>query len=405
MTPEQQLQVLTHGAVDVVNEEELLAKLRLGRPLRIKYGADPSAPDLHLGHSVPLRRLRKFQELGHQIVFIIGDFTGRIGDPSGRSKTRPMLTEEQIQANAATYAAQVGRILDVSRCEIHYNSDWFSKKSAADLLALASHYTIARMLERDDFDLRFKSGVAISLLEMMYPLVQAYDSAEVRADVEIGGTDQLFNFLVGRDIMRAFQQEPQIVLTWPLLVGLDGVEKMSKSLGNYVGISEPPGEIFGKLMSIPDAAMPSYYRLLLDYDEAQVAELQTDLASGALHPREAKAHLAEAITAEYCGAEAGVQARAEFDQVFSRRETPTTPAMMDVWSIPKSKAEGISVVELIRLVGFAPSNSEARRLVRQKAVRLNGVVIDDENAILTLKTQDVLHVGKRRFAGIMVVED
>jgi len=399
MTPEQQLEYLSQGAVDVVNPEELLARLREGRPLRIKYGADPSAPDLHLGHSVPLRRLRRFQDLGHTIVFIIGDFTGRIGDPSGRSKTRPLLTEEQIRANAQTYAEQVGRLLDVSRCEIHYNSEWFAPMSAADLLVLASHYTIARMLERDDFHLRMLRGIPISMLETLYPLVQAYDSVAVRADVEIGGTDQLFNFLVGRDIMRAYGLEPQVVMTWPLLVGLDGEEKMSKSLGNYVGITEPPGEMFGKLMSIPDALMPQYYRLLLDYTEEQAADLRAQLAAGDLHPREAKARLAEAITAQYHGPEAAAGARAEFDRVFSQGRLPSE--MPELPLTPEDLSnDGIWIVALITRAGFAPSNSEARRLVRQGAVTLDGTAIRDENARVRPQTGQVLQVGKRRFARI-----
>ncbi len=399
MVPEEQLHILTQGAVDVVDEKELLAKLRQDRPLRIKYGADPSAPDLHLGHSVPLRRLRKFQDLGHQIVFIIGDFTGRIGDPSGRSKTRPILSEEQIKANAQTYAEQVGRILDVSRAEIHYNSEWFGPMLASDLLALASHYTIARILERDDFHRRIIGGIPISMLETMYPLVQAYDSAAIRADVEIGGTDQTFNFLVGRDIMRAYGQEPQVVMTWPLLVGLDGTEKMSKSLGNYVGIAEPPGEMFGKLMSIPDDLMPQYHRLLLHYSDEQVAELEASIASGTLHPREAKARLAEALTAQYHDAAAGCKARAEFDRVFSEGLLPSEMPGVAV-TAEDLAAGGMRIVALVARAGFAPSNSEARRLVQQGAVTLGGTSVRDVNAQVTPQDGDVLQVGKRRFARV-----
>ncbi len=398
MTPEEQLRILKQGCVDLVDEDELLAKLRKGRPLRIKYGADPSAPDLHLGHSVPLRRLRKFQDLGHQIVFIIGDFTGRIGDPSGRSKTRPILSEEQIQANARTYAEQVGRLLDVSRCEIRYNSEWFGPMRAAELLTLASHKTVARILERADFSARMAAQTDISLLEMMYPLVQGYDSVAIQADVEIGGTDQLFNFLMGRDIMRAYGQEPQVVMTWPLLVGLDGTEKMSKSLGNYVGIAEPPGEMFGKLMSISDELMPQYYQLLLDYTEEQLAALGDDLARGALHPREAKARLAEAITAQYCGEPAAREARAEFDRVFSARELPSE--MPEVALSQEEAAEGLRLVELVARAGLAPSNSEARRLVRQGAVRLGETTLQNENALVSPRNGEVLQVGKRRFARI-----
>jgi tyrosyl-tRNA synthetase len=401
MAPEDQLRILTQGAVDVVNEEELLAKLRQGRPLRIKYGADPSAPDLHLGHSVPLRRLRQFQDLGHQIVFIIGDFTGRIGDPSGKSKTRPILSEDQIQANARTYAEQVGRILDVSTCEIRYNSEWFGPMPAAEMLMLASHKTVARVLERNDFHLRMIAQEDISMLEMMYPLVQAYDSVAIRADVEIGGTDQLFNFLVGRDIMRAYGQEPQVVLTWPLLVGLDGTEKMSKSLGNYVGIAEPAGEMFGKLMSISDDLMPQYYRLLLDYGEEQVAEMRAEIASGALHPRAAKARLAEGVTAQYCDTGAAREARAEFDRIFSERQAPSEMPEVQV-TAQDLVGGGLRIVDLVMRAGFAPSNSEARRLAKQGAVRLGEETIQDENAQVTPRDGDVLQVGKRRFARVRI---
>lgn len=402
MTPEQQLDYLMQGAVNVVEAEELLAKLRLGRPLRIKYGADPSAPDLHLGHSVPIRRLRKFQELGHQVVFIIGDFTGRIGDPSGRSKTRPMLTEEQIQENAQTYARQLGLLLDVAACEVHYNSEWFAPMSTGQLLALTSHYTVARMLERDDFHLRMQRQQPIAVLEMMYPLVQAYDSVAVQADVEIGGTDQLFNLLVGRDIQRAYGLEPQVVMTWPLLVGLDGKEKMSKSLGNYVGVTDTPQDMFGKLMSIPDEALPMYHELLLDWPRPQVDQLVDALEQGAAHPRQVKAQMAEAVTAQYHGAAAATAAREEFDRVFAAHHVPTDlPELV----LPAGRAHaGIPLIQLIREAGFAPSNSEARRLIRQKAVRLNETTLTDEMASVALAGGEVLQVGKLRFARIKLEE-
>ncbi|MCE5325570.1 MAG: tyrosine--tRNA ligase, partial [Planctomycetaceae bacterium] len=293
MSPKEQLELLRFNSIDFVCEEELLAKLEQGRPLRIKYGADPSAPDLHLGHSVPMRRLRQFQELGHTIVFIIGDFTARIGDPSGKSKTRPMLTQEQVEENARSYAAQVGQILDIEKAELHYNSTWLNGLGVDGMLKLCSHYTVARMLERDDFCKRMKEEVPISVVELLYPLTQAYDSVAVKADVELGGTDQLFNFLVGRDIMRAYGLPPQVVMTWPLLVGTDGSDKMSKSLGNYVGITDAPGQMYGKLMSVPDAAMPMYYELLLDYTKAQAAQLMADIEQGSLHPKQAKSELAK----------------------------------------------------------------------------------------------------------------
>ncbi len=403
MTPEKQLELLTSDAVNMVLREELLEKLKRGRPLRVKYGADPSAPDLHLGHSVPLRRLRKFQELGHRIVFIIGDFTGRIGDPSGRSKTRPMLSEEQIRANAKTYAEQVGKILDVSQCEIAYNSEWFGKMDAADLLRLTSHYTVARMLERDDFAKRLAEESPIAVLELLYPLVQGYDSVAVRADVEVGGTDQLFNLLVGRDIMRAYGLEPQVVLTWPLLVGIDGTEKMSKSLGNYVGIAESPGEMFGKLMSIPDDLLPQYLQLLLEWPAEKVREALEAVEAGQVNPRDLKDEMAREIVATYHGEDAAQEASEEFRRVFSQRELPSE--MPDVEVAAEDLTNGaIWIIKLVRAAGFAPSNSEARRLVQQGGVRINDEPIKDDTASVVVKTGDVLKVGRRRFGRIVIKE-
>jgi tyrosyl-tRNA synthetase len=401
MTPEQQLELLRAHCVDLVSEEELLAKLRTGRPLRIKYGADPSAPDLHLGHSVPIRRLRQFQELGHTVVFIIGDFTGRIGDPSGKSKTRPMLTQEQVEANARSYAEQVGVLLDVERCELHYNSTWFETLGVDGMLRLASRYTVARMLERDDFSLRMKSEVPVALVELLYPLVQAYDSVAVRADVELGGTDQLFNFLVGRDIMRAYEMEPQVVVTWPLLVGTDGVDKMSKSLGNYVGITDAPGEMFGKLMSIPDSAMGMYYELLLDWTPAQVAQMDADIAAGRAHPRDLKAQLAESMVRLYHSAEAAQGARQEFASVFAQGQLPSDIPELPV---PAGELENgrIWLVKLMTMGGLVASNGEGRRQIRQKAVSYEGTLILDEMAQVEVRGGEVLQVGKRRFARIVV---
>ena len=396
MTPEAQLEILSRNVVDFHSPEELLEKLREGRPLRIKYGADPSAPDLHLGHSVPLWRLRQFQDLGHTVVFIIGDFTGMIGDPSGRSKTRPMLTREQVEANAKTYAEQLGRILDVERVELRYNSEWFSKMGTAEFLAVASHYTLARMLERDDFSLRMRDEVPISMLELMYPLVQAYDSVAVDSDVEIGGTDQLFNFLVARDIMRAYGKTPQCVMTWPLLVGLDGKEKMSKSLGNYVGITDAPNDMFGKLMSIPDAAMPMYFRLLLDWSEEEVAQ---DLAAGKVNPRELKAELGRAIVEKYYDAAAAQAAMEEFDRVFAQRELPSE---MPTVNVAAELTDGKAwIVRLVVAAGFAQTNGEARRLVRGGGVKLNDAVISGEMDEVPVTDGDVLQVGKRRFARLV----
>jgi tyrosyl-tRNA synthetase len=403
MTPEEQLAFLTADAVDVVSREELLAKLERRQPLRVKYGADPSAPDLHLGHSVPLWRLRRFQDLGHHIIFIIGDFTARIGDPSGRSRTRPMLSQQEIEANAATYAAQVGKILDLSRCEIVYNSTWLTQLGAEGLLRLASQYTVARMLQREDFAKRMAEEAPITILELLYPLLQGYDSVAVQADVEIGGTDQLFNLLVGRDLMRAYGLEPQVVITWPLLVGTDGHEKMSKSLGNYIGITEPAEEMFGKLMSIPDILLPQYLALLLGYPPERVREVEEQMAAGAVNPRDVKDEMAQQVVALYHGEAAARAASAAFRRVFSERQLPQT--MPEVHVRPEDLREGkVWIVRLIVAAGLAASNSEARRLVRQGAVEVGGQVIRDEQAALALRDGDVLRVGKRRFARIRLAE-
>jgi len=396
MKPEEQLNLLTGDAILVETREDLLAKLKKGRPLRIKYGADPSAPDLHLGHSVPIRKLRRFQELGHQIVFIIGDFTARIGDPSGRSKTRPMLSPEQIEQNARTYAEQVDRILDVDKCEIRYNSEWLGALGSAGLFELASHYTVARMLERDDFAKRLAEESPISMVELFYPLIQAYDSVAIEADVEIGGSDQTFNFLMARDIMRAYGLEPQVVMTWDLLVGTDGRDKMSKSLGNYIGIAEPAQEMYGKLMSIPDEAMGQYHRLLLDYTLERERELMADIAEGRQHPKQVKSSLAKEVVAFYHSAEAAEQAEAEFDRVFAQGQLPSE---LEEVAVPADKRDCdgcIWIVDLIVLAGFAASNGEARRFIRQGAVRLNDEQVSDETLNPALSGGEVLQVGKRR---------
>lgn len=403
MTPEQQLEHLVGDASEVHTHEELLAKLRLGRPLRIKYGADPSAPDLHLGHAVPMTRLRRFQDLGHKVIFIIGDFTGRIGDPSGRSKTRPMLSTEQIERNAATFAAQAGKILDIEACEIRYNSEWLEPLGTDGLVKLASRYTVARMLERDDFAKRMAAETPISIVEFLYPLVQAYDSVAIEADVEVGGTDQLFNFLVARDVMRSYGLEPQVATCWTLLVGTDGVEKMSKSLGNYVGISEAPEQMFGKLMSIPDEILPHYYALLTDEGFEGAAEIDRRMQAGELHPMDAKKRLARIIIERYHDAEAAARAQEEFEAVFSRGELPSE---MPEYRVPaRDLQDGRAwIVTLVTGSGGAASNSEARRLIRGGGVRLNDERIDDETANVAVHSGDVLQVGKRHFAKL-VVED
>jgi tyrosyl-tRNA synthetase len=401
---DERLRRFTEGAVQVESPGELRAKLASGRPLRVKLGCDPSAPDLHIGHGTVLRRLRRLQDAGHTIIFIVGDFTARIGDPSGKSKTRPMLSEDEVRRNAQTYVDQVGLILDVAKCELRFNSEWFTEMGAAGLMELATHYTLARMLERDDFASRLAQEAPISIRELLYPLVQGYDSVAVQADVEIGGTDQTFNLLVGRDIQRAYGMAPQVVMTYPLLVGLDGYEKMSKSLGNAVGIAEPPGEMYGKLMSIPDGirdeqgntisrfgAICHYYGALLEWPPEEAADLERRLEVGEAHPKEAKARLAREVVALYHSAEAAEAAEAEFERVFAARELPSE---MPEVTLP---ADSIDAIALLRLCRFASSNSEARRLIEQGGVTVNGVVVESPTPI-TLRDGDVLRVGKRRFA-------
>ena len=402
MTPEEQLALLVGDAIVVETQDELLEKLKLGRPLRIKYGADPSAPDLHLGHSVPIRKLRRFQELGHHIIFIIGDFTARIGDPSGRSKTRPMLSPEQIETNAETYAAQVGQILDIEKCEIVYNSQWLAPLGSAGLFELASHYTLARMLERDDFAKRLAAETPISIVELLYPLIQAYDSVAIKSDVELGGTDQTFNFLMARDIMRAYDLPPQVVMTWDLLVGTDGHDKMSKSLGNYIGITDAPNDMYGKLMSIPDDAMGQYYRLLLDKTPAEEAQLLADITAGKLHPKQAKSELAKQVVGSYHGTAAADTAMAEFERVFAAGQLPSDLAEVTVPADCLDADGSIWVIDLILAAQFASSKAEARRLVRQGGVRLNQQTVADETARIALHGGEVLQVGKRRVAKLML---
>jgi len=397
---ERQLALVSRGAVKIETPEELRAKLARSlaakKPLRIKLGMDPTAPDIHLGHTVVLRKLRTFQELGHKCVLIIGDYTALVGDPSGQSATRPTLAAEEIEKNLATYLAQVGRILDVSALEIVRNGEWFAKMSFRDVLALAGRATVAQMLARDDFKARYAAGRPLGVHELLYPLMQGFDSVEVRADVELGGTDQTFNLLVGRDFQQQEGQEPQVTLTLPLLVGLDGTEKMSKSLGNYIGVGEPPQEIFGKVMSLPDSLMLGYYELLTD---VALDEAQKLVASD---PRAAKERLGVEIVAAYHPRPAAEAAAAEFRRVFSKKETPE--------EIPEVRlekgaldAEGkIGLLNLLKLAGHAPSTSEARRLVAQGAVSLDGERLSDPRAAVAVRDGQILRTGKRRWARIRV---
>lgn len=396
---QEQVSLLARGSEGLYTEGELRQRLaeaaKSGRQLRVKLGLDPTAPDIHLGHTVQLRKLRQFQDLGHKVVLIIGDYTARIGDPSGENKTRPMLSGEQIDANAATYVAQAGKVLDTSpdKLEIRRNSEWLERLSFADVLKLAAQMTVARMMERDTFELRYRDGVPIGVHEFLYPLMQGYDSVSIRSDVELGGTDQTFNNLVGRQLQANAGQPPQIVLIMPILVGLDGTEKMSKSKGNYIAVTEPPREMFGKIMSIPDKLMRNYFTLLTDLPAEQIDVL---LDSRQTHPRAAKATLGKMIVEQYHGNAAAEQAAAEFDRIFAEKGTPS--------EIPEIKVAGgkMNIVELICQAGFASSKSEARRLVGQSAVSINDQKITSIDAAVPLKTGAVLQVGKRRFGRIVV---
>jgi len=394
---ERQLDLLARGAVEIYTQDELLAKLAAsvhqGRPLRVKLGMDPTAPDIHIGHTVVMGKMRQFQDLGHKAVLIIGDYTARIGDPSGEDHTRPVLSPDQIKENARTYFDQAGKVLDTSpeRLEIRYNSEWLEKLTFADVLKLAARMTVARMMERDTFEIRYKAGDPIGIHEFLYPLVQGHDSVAIEADVELGGTDQTFNCLAGRDLMRGADLEPQVVLTMPLLVGLDGTEKMSKSKGNTVGVTEPPKEMFGKLMSLPDALMENYFTLLTGTPMPEVQELlQTS------HPRDAKEQLAKTIVARYYDAETAENEAAEFRRVFAEHRQPSDIPEVLV-PAPALKDGQMGLARLIVVAGFAASNSEAMRLIAQGAVRIDDQVQNDPKAKVAVAPGAILRVGKRRW--------
>jgi tyrosyl-tRNA synthetase len=390
--------------VEIVTEEELLAKLREGRPLRVKLGLDPTAPDIHIGFAVVLRKLRQFQDLGHEAIVVIGDFTGMIGDPSGKKQTRPMLTREEIERNAATYRDQYSRILDPKKTRVVFNSEWLAPRTFADVIRLCSQLTVARVLERDDFATRWREGISIGLHELLYPLCQAYDSVALQADVELGGTDQKFNNLMGRDLQREVGQPPQVVLLTPLLPGLDGVEKMSKSLGNYIGITEPPAEMYGKVMSVPDPVMPEYFELCTDAPMDEFRAIVAGLADGSVHPRDAKRRLAREIVTVWHGPQAAQEAEREFDRVFTRDELPSEIPDVAVRRADLYDGDGIDVVRLLRLAGLADSNSEARRLMTQGGVRLNGRRVEQPDARVVVGDGTIVQVGKRRFARIRIIE-
>lgn len=395
----EQMDVIRRGAFEIIPEEDLAKKLeksiKENKPLNIKLGCDPSRPDLHIGHSVVLRKLAQFQELGHQAILIIGDFTGMIGDPSGRNVTRPALSLEETRANGETYFEQASKILHKEKTKIVYNSEWLGKMTFEDVIRLASKYTVARMLERDDFTKRYKNGEPISLHELLYPLAQAMDSVAIKSDVELGGTDQKFNLLVGRDIQREFGVDPQVILTMPLLVGIDGVEKMSKSYNNYIGISDSPKDMFGKTLSIPDELIYPYFELSTDVPNEELAGIKQQLDEKKVNPRDLKRNLAKALIRMYHDKESAEEAEKEFDKIFIQKEIPD--------DIPEFKIENgteIGILDLLLKVDFAPSKGEARRLVVQGGVSVDGDKVSDINAQIKIDKPKILKVGKRKFIKI-----
>lgn len=410
MDIKEQMLIIASGTEEIIPENDMAEKLKTaaaeGRPLRVKLGLDPSAPDIHLGHTVVLRKLRQFQDLGHTAVLIVGDFTGMIGDPSGRTATRKQLTEEEVKKNAETYVGQLMKVLDEKKTEIVFNSSWLKSMSMEDALRLTGAYTVARMLERDDFSVRYKTNQPISVREFMYPLLQGYDSVAVRADVELGGTDQKFNLLVGRDLQRDYGQEAQIVITMPLLEGTDGINKMSKSLGNYIGVTDTPEDMFGKTMSIPDDLIGRYFRLLTDLAPAEMDNIDAGLKDGSLHPGETKRRLAKTIIAMYYDAAAADEAENQFNikHKGGQADFDSLMSLAEEINIPAEVAAGgsIRVIDLIVLAGFAGSKGEARRLVRQGAVRENSAIIESEDAEIALAAGTLLQVGKRKIGKIVL---
>jgi tyrosyl-tRNA synthetase len=392
---EQQMQELVRGAEEVLPDGGLEAKLKKGRPLVVKTGFDPTAPDLHIGHTVLINKMRQFQEFGHEVVFLIGDFTGMIGDPSGKNTTRPALSPDEIKANAETYQSQIFKILDEKTTRIEFNSKWMGKMDAAGLVKLSSHHTVARMLERDDFNKRYTGGQPISIHEFLYPIVQGYDSVVLKADVELGGTDQKFNLLVGRQLQQDFGQEPQIVLTMPLLEGLDGVQKMSKSLGNYVGITDVPGEMFGKIMSISDELMWRYFELLSFRPLEDVAAVRKSVAEGR-NPRDAKFELAAEIVARFHDAAAATAAQEEFVARFQQGAMPDEIPEVTL----NSDGGQLGIAHLLKGAGLVPSTSEAFRMIKQGAVKIDSVRVEDRSLMIEADSSCVYQVGKRKFARV-----
>ncbi len=395
MSSGQPLNSLFEGFVDVITVEDVKVRFGEGKALRIKYGADPSAPDLHLGHTVPLRKLRQFQDAGHLVVFIIGDFTAMIGDPTHRSETRKMLTREEVAENARSYQEQVFKILDPAKTEVRYNSEWLSKLTPHEFLHLTSQYTVARLLERDDFQKRYRSNQPIAVVEFLYPLMQGYDSVIVKADMEVGGTDQKFNLLVGRELQKVWGQRSQIVATLPIIEGMDGVQKMSKSLGNHIALKDPPSEMFGKIMSIPDALLVRYYEYLTAFKREEILRVIAGLKDGSLHPRNVKADLGAHLVAFYHGQAAAEKARAEFDEVFKNKGLPADIPTVEI------AAESLDLVSLLHQAGLVASKGEGRRLLEQGGVRLNQEKVQDATLMVKLGVEPVLiQCGKRKFAKV-----
>ncbi|MDS4070569.1 MAG: tyrosine--tRNA ligase [Candidatus Competibacter sp.] len=396
---DESLELIQRGAVDLLLEEDLVERLKAGRPLRVKAGFDPTAPDLHLGHTVLINKLRQFQELGHHVMFLIGDFTGMIGDPTGKNATRKPLTREEILTNARTYQEQVFKILDPAETEVLFNSAWFDRMTPTDFIHLAAKHTVARMLERDDFGKRYASGQPIAIHEFLYPLVQGYDSVAMRADVELGGTDQKFNLLVGRELQKHYGQPPQIVLTMPILEGLDGMRKMSKSLGNYVGIRDEPNEMFGKLMSISDELMWRYFELLSFHPTHEIAGWRRQVDHEGLNPRDVKFKLAEELVARFHGVEAGRHALAAFIERFQKGALPEELTEVQV----RSRDGRLPIANLLKEAGLAASTSDALRLIQQGAVRIDGERIESRDLELAAGSRHVCQVGKRRIARVEVL--
>ena len=405
-TPKEQLEELKRGVVDLVSEADLLKKLeksyKENAPLRIKAGFDPTRPDLHLGHTVLMNKMKQFQDLGHQVIFLVGDFTALIGDPTGKNETRPALTREEVKENAKSYVSQAYKILDEKKCELAWNASWFDKMTPADMIKLASQYTVARMLERDDFEKRYKGGTPIAIHEFLYPLVQGYDSVALRADVELGGTDQKFNLLVGRDLQRVYGQEPQCIMTMPLLEGLDGVQKMSKSADNYIGVEEAPRDMFGKTMRVSDELMMRYYELLTDIPASEIAKLKAEMKAGTLNPRNVKVRLAKEFVKRFHGAAAAEAAEEEFNRIFVNKGVPDE---MPEFNMPTSKfAVEIDVPSFLKELDLVPSTSEARRLLPSNAVEIAGQKVTAIKAKFDFKagSEVIVKVGKKKFAKLRI---